>query len=145
MTHHPNAVASLSPEEHRSGNRAKKVLVVAYDDNTRGILRVVLEQHPYEVDEAQNSNQALEKVQSWEPDLVTTDLGRPEGGSIFDFLRMVKNRRPSLPVLVVTAPFLTSGREMCMAEGAFDFIETPFDPKHLLSVVSKALSQPHSG
>jgi DNA-binding NtrC family response regulator len=115
----------------------KKILVVDDDDDTRMILRLFLERFSFEVDEAGNNDHALEKIQSWEPDLVTTDVGHPDGSGV-DLLRLIKNRSPSLPVVVLTGQHQC--RQICIAEGAAAFIEKPFEPKKMLEVVNKALS-----
>jgi DNA-binding NtrC family response regulator len=137
MTHHVNAANSPIGEDRGCVNSAKKILVVDDDDDTRDILRLILERASFEVNEAANNNQALEKIQSWEPDLVTTDVGRPDGSGI-DFLRLIKDRSPFLPVVVLTGQ--SQCRQTCITEGAAAFMEKPFEPKTLVEVVSNALS-----
>ncbi len=137
MTDHLNSVGSRICEGLGRAVSASKILVVDDDTDTRELLRALFERCSYEVEEAQDSHEALEKIQSWEPDLVTTDVARPDSTGL-DLLRLVKARRPGLPVVFVTHRGDYRGR--CMAEGATGFIELPFEPEELVTVVSKALS-----
>src|SRR5262245_39237094 len=127
-----------NPMREGSVVSAGKILVVDDDPPTREVLRVIFERYSYEVDEADDDLQALARIQSFEPDLVTTDVAHP-GGSGFHLLRLVKNHRPSLPVVFVTAS--DACRELCMAEGAAAFIGKPFEPKELVDAIRKVLSR----
>ena len=139
MADYPNAVGS--PVREACVDPPKKILVVDDDDDTRAILRLFLERHSFEVDEAENTHQALAKIESWEPDLVTTDLSRPDDTGL-ELLFFIMARRPSLPVVFVTTKIAC--REICRAAGAAAFIPKPFDPERCVEVVREALSRSHS-
>jgi len=142
MADYPNAVGSPARGDHPYLDPPKKILVVDDDDDTRALLRAVLEKHSFEVDEAENTRQALAKVESWEPDLVTTDISRPDDTGL-QLLFFIMGRRRSLPVVFITASIAC--REMCRVSGAAAFIPKPFDPEQLIEVVREALSRSHSG
>ena len=57
---------------------AKRILVVDDEPDIRDILRILLEGEGFEVEEANNGREALEKIQKRPPDLVITDYVMPE-------------------------------------------------------------------
>jgi two-component system cell cycle response regulator DivK len=106
----------------------KKILVA--DDNrvSRELIREVLEDSSQKVLEAENGEQALEKIISETPDLVLLDIQMP----IFDgyeVLRRVRSdpRLGSLPIIALTAYAMKQDCEKALALGFTAYITKPID------------------
>ena len=86
-----------------------QVLVVDDEENTRALLRRVLEKQGYAVAEAANGREALERVAERRPDLILLDLMMPvmDGFEFTNRLRAV-DAWCDIPVIVATAKDLTS-------------------------------------
>ncbi len=56
---------------------------------------------------------------------VITDIGMP-GPSGLELLRVLRDERPHLPVIVITGLSSPSLRSLAMSDGAFEFINKPF-------------------
>jgi PAS domain S-box-containing protein len=84
------------------------VLVVEDDETTRRLLRRMLEQDGWRVEEAENGSAALERVAATEPGLILLDLIMPEMDG-FEFLEELRKRgaRRAIPIVVVTSKDLT--------------------------------------
>ncbi len=80
----------------------KKILVVDDEANIRELYRVELAEEGYEVELAENGLEALRKLDSFGPDLVTLDVKMP-GIDGIEVLRRIRQVNASLPVLLLTA------------------------------------------
>ncbi len=92
---------------------AARVLVVDDDPDIRALLRMILTDSGYEVDEAENGGVALDRMTARPPDLVLLDLLMPEVDG-FEFLNRISNRErlSNIPIIVVTGKELdVSDRE----------------------------------
>ena len=60
-----------------------------------------MEDHGFEVVQAENGLIGIDKIGSENPDIVLTDLRMPEGDGL-DVLKYVTENRPDTPVLVIS-------------------------------------------
>jgi CheY-like chemotaxis protein len=80
------------------------VLVVDDDEANRTLLRDPLETHGYEIVEAENGEQALQKIAQRPPDVVLLDVMMPRMDGFEVCRRLKKDARTAhIPVLIVTA------------------------------------------
>lgn len=88
---------------------SNKILVIEDDFETREIMHRLLEKEGYEVWEAENGNQGLDKLAAQTPALILLDLMMP-GMDGFEFVTQLRQREAwrSIPVIVVTAKELTA-------------------------------------
>ena len=88
---------------------ARKVLLVDDDEIMRESVRRALEQEKWEVTEARNGRDALERIAVGVPDVIVLDLMMPEMDG-FEFLVKLRQRSEwhEIPVLVVTAKDLSA-------------------------------------
>src|SRR5262245_44250658 len=91
----------------------KKVLVVDDSSANRLIIRTILEDR-YDTEEAADGWEAVKMIRSWQPDVVLRDFDHPgpDGGEL---LRLIKQDMPSLPVIIVTAFFVTIFGLLCQS------------------------------
>lgn len=118
-----------------------KVLVVDDEESLRALLRTNLESHGYEVDEAANGAEALDRIAQDTPDLVLLDTMMPEvdGFDVLDQLRSVSRFR-NLPVIMLTAKTAEEDRVRAFTAGAQDFVPKPYYIGELLARVQRAIT-----
>ncbi len=116
------------------------ILIVDDDQNIRKILRDLLEKEGFNVLTASDVDKALPFIDQKDLDLIVTDLKMP-GKSGMDLLRICHEKRPSVPVILITAFGNVEAAVTAMRKGAYDFITKPFDENELLNVIEKAISE----
>ena len=80
----------------------KKILVVDDEESIRELYRADLAEEGYEVDLAADGLQALHRLEVFRPDLITLDVKMP-GIDGIETLRRIREKNPTLPVILVTA------------------------------------------
>lgn len=80
----------------------KKILVVDDEENILELYRDELVEEGYKVELAENGQAALSKFETFRPDLVTLDVMMP-GMNGIEVLRRIREKNPSVPVLLLTA------------------------------------------
>ena len=113
-----------------------KILIVDDDPSLIESLAGLLEHAGYAVRAANTGAEALEAVGSAATDLVLLDL-RLGSESGMDLLPRLKELRPEMSVIVVTALGTIENAVEAMQLGADNFIVKPIDPKRLLAVLAK--------
>lgn len=96
----------------------------------------LLTENGYEVNEAENGQEAINKYQSYQPDLVLMDITMPVMDGI-TATKEIKSLDPNAKVVMVSA----LGQQTMVIEaikaGAKDFVVKPFEPDKILSTVRK--------
>ncbi len=126
------------------GNQKTKtkgtVLVVDDEAYVRDSLSLLLTRQGYSVRTAALARDALEKEMLDGLDGIITDLKMP-GVSGLDLLKQLKQKKPDLPVLVLTAHGSVASAVECMKAGAYEFLEKPAGMEELLQVLKRALTE----
>ena len=91
----------------------------------------------YSVETAQDGARALALVATRAYDVVVTDIRMP-GADGFELLAAVKARAPTTEVVMMTGYATVADAVRAMKQGAFDYLEKPFDPDAALGVVARA-------
>lgn len=112
----------------------QKILVVEDDEAILSVIKDILSESNYIVEEATDGVMALSVVKKQPPDLLVLDLGLPKltGESV---LVEVKKMYPNLPVIVLTAKNHTTDVVKGFQLGADDYISKPFEIEELLARV----------
>ncbi|MEA3341814.1 MAG: response regulator, partial [Chloroflexota bacterium] len=81
-----------------------KILIVDDDADFRLAVRMVVEAHDFEMEEAATPEEGVSKVLSVEPDLVILDVMMPTGYEGFDVAREIREKHKliDLPILMLT-------------------------------------------
>jgi len=117
----------------------KVTILVAEDDrNLRRVLRAILVREGYDVAEASNGEAAAAWLAVHRADALVTDIRMPKMDGLA-LLRHVRERRPDLPVILITAYGTIGDAVEAIRSGAFDYISKPFDEAELLRVVGNAV------
>ncbi|MEX0994122.1 MAG: response regulator [Balneolaceae bacterium] len=124
-----------------SGTKPKcieKILIVDDVSINRTFLRIMLERHGYQLIEAQNGQEALERIIQDCPDLVLMDIMMPvmDGLETLETIRSYDERYSELPVIAVTANSRRSNRKKLIEAGFNGYLQKPFKEKDLLKMIS---------
>jgi len=112
------------------------LLVVDDEKNMRLSLQTVLEGEKYEVRLAESAEAALRMLQQDEFFMVITDA-RLGGMSGYEFLRTAAEKKPGLPILMITAYATPKLAVEAIKAGAIDYLAKPFEPDELLHAVGR--------
>jgi two-component system response regulator HydG len=118
----------------------QKILIIDDDRDMCLLLKRFLTRHGFEVLEAYSGKKALELLETVEPDLVMCDfrLEDMEGNVL---LGKIKERYPSVPVIIITGYSDIKIAVEVMKMGAYDYITKPLFPDEILITIKKALEQ----
>jgi DNA-binding NtrC family response regulator len=119
-----------------------RILVVDDDSDVLELLGSVLEGDGHEVSTANDGEHALMSFSAGSFDVVVTDVRMP-GQDGFDLLDHIRDRSPSLPVILVTGKASPQGALKSVYHEAFGYVEKPFDTTYLLSLVDRAIRLSH--
>jgi two-component system chemotaxis response regulator CheY len=117
-----------------------KVLVVDDSALARRTLREILEGAGYEVAEASDGLNALERYFIEKPTIVMLDLVM-KGMYGLDVLTKLRELDPDVKVIVVSADIQTSSHELVYDAGGISFVNKPFDRHEILTAVDAALAR----
>ena len=136
---------TVAPEGDTAQDGAVPTILVTEDDrNMRELILAVLAESsmPFKVASAENAHEAMDFIENNEVAVVLTDLRMP-GADGLDLLRFVKSRDPLIQVVLVTGYATVDSAVAALKEGAYDYVQKPFDTIKLRCVVEKALEYYH--
>ena len=118
---------------------SRKYRILVVDDERRmvGFIRLNLEQDGFEVIEAYNGTEALERLRDSLPDLILLDVMMPDIDG-FEVLRMIREIS-QVPVIMLTAKGEEDDKVKGLELGADDYVTKPFSPRELVSRVKAVL------
>ncbi|MDG4475784.1 sigma-54-dependent transcriptional regulator [Thiovibrio frasassiensis] len=121
------------------GEFSPSVLIVDDDLDMLAMLeRVVRKKCRCEVKTAPSGEKAWEILQEWHPDLVLTDIKMP-GLDGLTLLKNIKKEYPAVAVVMMSGHGTVESAITALKNGAYDFIQKPFDQEHLLHILQRCL------
>ncbi len=115
---------------------ANKILIVDDDPFNLDLLDQELADQGYAIERAGDGEEALEKVESFLPDLILLDYMMPKMNGIEVVKRLKQNERyKGIPVILLTAKGSQEDKARGLDAGAEDYVVKPFDPVELLARV----------
>lgn len=118
----------------------EKILIVDDDKDLCFVLKRFLSKHGFEVLEATTGKAALEILDSVDPNLILSDF-RLEDMSGSSILKKIKEKNPSVPVIIITGYSNIKTAVEVMKLGAMDYVTKPLLPDEILLTIRKALNQ----
>jgi DNA-binding NtrC family response regulator len=118
----------------------EKVLIVEDEENERTGLAELISAWGYRTETARDGMEGLEKVASWSPGIVVTDLKMPRMTGIELLERLASQPQP-VAVVVLTAQGSIDIAVDAMKMGAYDFIQKPVDTARLRTILHNAARQ----
>lgn len=118
----------------------KRVLIVDDDPQIVRLVRSYLEREGFQVEAADDGNQALDYIRGHRPDLVVLDLMLPgrDGLSITQQMRATP-ALANIPILMLTARVEDIDRILGLEMGADDYVTKPFNPREVVARVKAIL------
>ncbi|MFD1671366.1 response regulator YycF [Agrilactobacillus yilanensis] len=116
---------------------AKKILVVDDEKPISDIVKFNLEKEGYEVVTAYDGEEAVEKVEAEEPDLILLDLMLPKMDGL-EVARQVRKKRDT-PIIMLTAKDSEIDKVLGLELGADDYVTKPFSNRELVARVKANL------
>lgn len=113
-------------------------MVVDDEPNLRLVIETMLERAGHEVLSVGDPQEALRLALDEDFDGVISDLVMP-GMTGIQLLEKLRQEKPSLPVVMITAHGTVESAVHALKLGAFDFITKPFGQEDLLSSIQKAI------
>lgn len=117
---------------------SRTILVIEDDAAIRRGLLDALRFHGFETIEAPNGDIGFERATTATCDLILLDLVLP-GKQGLEILREVRDVRPTLPVIILTAKGEENDRIQGLKLGADDYVVKPFSIKELLARIEAVL------
>jgi len=125
---------SETPSEKR------RILVIDDEEAARYGIGKVLEREGYQVEMAPNGKEALQKIQTFVPQTIISDINMPEMDGL-SLLRVLSQQGLRIPVILVTAYGSESLAIQALRAGAYDYLTKPFEIEDLRTVVRNALER----
>ena len=116
-----------------------RILIIDDQDPIRRVLRDILENEKYQVDDVSNGPAALEMLKEQEYDAILCDIKMPDMDGI-EVLEQVKASSET-PVIMISGHGTIDTAVEAIKKGAFDFIQKPPDLNRLLVTVRNALDK----
>jgi two-component system cell cycle response regulator DivK len=120
----------VNNENERS--RLAKILVVEDDQDNREMVVKALNFHGYQVIEAVDGEEVIEKARAENPDLILLDIYLPKMDG-YEVARRLKGDRDlrHIPIIALTAHAMKGNREEALAAGCDGYIPKPIDVREL--------------
>ena len=117
---------------------SNKILVVDDEPGIREMLAPFLDRAGFEIETASDGAEALERIQSFRPDLIIMDVLMPEMNGR-EVLRQLREEENWTPVILLTQVGDAPERAMALEEGADDYLNKPFDSNELMARIKAVL------
>jgi CheY-like chemotaxis protein len=124
----------------RDALKGIRILVVEDDEDTREVLKVLLETQGSAVTATGSVQQALSAYDEARPDVIVADIGMPDynGYALIGRVRARDREHGSIvPAIALTAFATAIDRDTVLSAGFQVHMPKPFEPSQLISVISE--------
>ena len=116
------------------------ILIVDDERDIRELVSDILEDEGYSTRLAGNSDEAMAAINSEPPALLILDIWLKDSQMDgIDILKKVKRDNPDVPVVIISGHGNIEIAVAAIKQGAYDFIEKPFNIEQLLVVIRRAM------
>ena len=116
------------------------LLIIDDEKSILDLLGVVFKKEGYRVHTALSAKTALELIQREDFDLILTDIKLPQMSGM-NILKLVKERNPEMPVVMITAYGTIKQAVEALKMGALNYVVKPFDMEELKIIVAQGLEK----
>ena len=118
---------------------SSEILIVDDNADIRNIINELILDAGYKTRLAANYNQALSEIDKKLPDVAILDVKLDKGDNDgIELLSHIKSKDKDVPVIIISGHANIEMAVKSLHEGAFEFIEKPFDQERLLNFVKRA-------
>src|SRR5882757_1547745 len=114
-----------------------RVLIVEDEENERTGLAELVSAWGYKTETARDGMEGLEKVASFSPSVILTDLKMPRMSGM-QLLEQLKPEADSIAIILLTAQGSIDNAVQAMRNGAYDYISKPVDFARLRAILQNA-------
>jgi len=118
----------------------EKILIVEDEENERTGLAELVSAWGYRTETARDGMEGLERIESFGPGIVITDLKMPRMDGM-ELLEQISEDPAEIAVILLTAQGSIDAAVAAMKLGAYDFIEKPVNPTRLRNILQNASRQ----
>ncbi|HEX4019640.1 MAG TPA: sigma-54 dependent transcriptional regulator [Acidobacteriaceae bacterium] len=119
---------------------SQRVLIVEDELNARLGLAELISGWGYRTETAENGIEALERIQSFQPTILVSDMKMPRMDGL-ELLAQLQEQQSKLAVIMLTAQGTIDSAVESMKRGAYDYIQKPVDPHRLRTILANASRQ----
>ncbi len=117
-----------------------KILVVDDERPIRSVLREILENEKYQVDDAENGKIGFELASKNNYDVILCDIKMPEIDGV-EVLEKLQQKGIETPVIMISGHGTIDTAVECLQKGAYDFIQKPLDLNRTLVSIRNAFER----
>jgi len=133
--------ASREVVSERSVDHAlARVLIVEDDASARAGLTELVQSWGFETEGARDGQDALEKLTTFRPSIVLTDLVMPRMDGL-ELLKAITTQEEDMTVLILTAQGTVETAVEAIRVGAYDYLTKPVDPQRLKILLDKVIER----
>lgn len=129
-----------STTSQSQGSEIQRILIIDDEAAIRESLETLLTLEGYAVETAPNGESGISSIEENAYDLVLLDLALP-GKSGLEILPLIRERQPSLPVIMITAFGKVDNVVEAIRSGAQNFVQKPWDNEKLLADIRSAIGR----
>lgn len=121
-----------------------KVWVVDDDSSIRWVLSKALESAGFDVTDFEDAEAVIAALETKTPDVLMTDIRMP-GMSGLELAKLIKESKPDVPCIVMTAHTDLDSALASYESGAFEYLPKPFDLDEAVRLVQRAVEPSQAG
>jgi signal transduction histidine kinase/DNA-binding NarL/FixJ family response regulator len=120
--------------------KKRKILIVDDKYTNRAILRTLLSPLGFEIEEAENGQEAVDKAQTTLPDMIFMDIVMPilDGFEATEKIRKIPELKKTI-IIMISASVYGMDRQKSLAAGCNDFIAKPLSAEDVLKKLASHL------
>jgi two-component system nitrogen regulation response regulator NtrX len=116
------------------------ILIVDDEKDIRQLISDILKDEGYSTRLAANSTECINEINSFPPDLLILDIWLKDSHMDgIDILKVAQRDNPEIPVVIISGHGNIEIAVAAIKQGAYDFIEKPFNTDQLLVVINRAM------
>ena len=119
----------------------KRILVVDDERSIRYAIKVLLDKCGYPCDTAENGTEAKKLIEKNTYNLIISDIFMEKKDMGFEVMKLARQRQPGCPVILITAYGSVANAVRAMKDGAYDFIEKPFELSELEAQIKTVMQR----
>ena len=118
------------------------LLLVENDQPSRDVVKIFL-RNVCDIEFAINANEALEKINTTQFDIILMDINLGRGMNGLELTRQIKNekRYEKTPIIALTAYAMAGDKENFLAAGCTHYISKPFDKVSLIELINSIINK----
>ncbi len=118
----------------------KQIWIIDDDKSIRWVFEKAMARTEMEFKTFASTPEALNALDNETPQVIVSDIRMPNGSGL-DFLQVVKQRLPGVPVIIMTAYSDLESAVSAFQGGAFEYLAKPFDVDQAIDVIRRAVDE----